>query len=93
MEGPPPDKDHRKANNPYLSRFGASQWYNGVLKAPGMQGYTSVRHFVEYIVKVSKDHFAGTKYKNNWYFYHDELWLMTADETIQWMKQQGYYEH
>jgi hypothetical protein len=92
-EGPPPVKDHRKANNPYLSRFGKERWYEEVCKAPSMKAVTNVRHLVEYMVKVSKEHFAGTVYENNWYFYHDALSLMTADETKHWMTTKGYYKH
>ena len=28
-----------------------------------------------------------------WWFYHDSLSLMTAKETVQWMKEKGYYQH
>jgi hypothetical protein len=58
-----------------------------------MKTVTNVQDLVEYIVRVSKEHFAGTKYEDNWYFYHDALSLMTADETIEWIKQKGYYDH
>jgi hypothetical protein len=93
--GPPEPKVNRKSNNPYLSRFGKDKWYAEVLKQPpAMKAVTNVRHLVEYIMKVSREeHFAGTKYEDDWYFYHDALLLMTATETVEWMKSRGYYKH
>jgi hypothetical protein len=58
-----------------------------------MSSVTNVRHLVEYMVTSCKEHFAGTIYEDDWYFYHDALSLMTADETKDWVKCQGYYDH
>src|SRR4051812_25421669 len=35
----------------------------------------------------------GTKYENNWCFYHDVLSQLTCKETIEWMKLKGYYKY
>ena len=62
------------------------------MKAPVMTSVTNVRDLVEHIVMVSMAHFAGTKYEDNWWFIHDALSPMTADETTYWMKRKGYYQ-
>jgi hypothetical protein len=41
-DGPPPVKDHRKANNPYLLQFGPKEWNKEVLKTPTMKAITNV---------------------------------------------------
>jgi hypothetical protein len=91
--GPPAAKDHRKATNPYLSRFGVAKWREEVLKSPLMKSVTNVRDLVEHIVETSQLHFNDSVYEINWYFYHDALSLMTATETVKWMKSKGYYKH
>lgn len=35
----------------------------------------------------------GTAFENNWYFYHDALSQMTNKDTVEWMKEKGYYSH
>jgi hypothetical protein len=41
-----------------------------------------VRHIHDETQKVMK----GTKHEDDWYFYHDALSLMTAKDTIEWIK-------
>jgi hypothetical protein len=48
---------------------------------------------IEHMIKVSQEVFNGTAYEDNWFFYHDALSLMTAKDTIAWMKEKGYYKH
>ena len=88
-----PDIDHRKATNPYFSRYGASLWKQKVLDTPTMKALVDIQALVEHIYNESKAHFQGTVYEDNWFFYHDALSLMTATETVEWMQSQGYYKH
>ena len=37
--------------------------------------------------------FKGTDHEDNWFFYHDALNLMTAKDTIAWMKEKDYLKH
>lgn len=92
-KGPPALIDHRKNKNPYFSRFGKNLWRDEVLKSAIMKTVVNVQDLVEYIVRVSREHFKGTVYEDDWYFYHDALTLMTAVETTDWMKNRGYYKH
>ena len=89
----PPEKDHRKASNPYLSRYGVDSWNQKVRDTPTMKAIVDIEVMVEHIFEESKAHFEGTVYKDNWFFYHDALSLMTAGETVEWMKFKGYYKH
>jgi hypothetical protein len=33
--------------------------------------------------------FKGTRYEDSWVFYHDVMSLMTAKESVEWMKEKG----
>jgi hypothetical protein len=45
---------------------------------------------VEHIVVESARIYKGTKHEYDWMFYHDALSLMTAKETVKWMKEKDY---
>ena len=92
-EDVPAETDHRKATNPYFSRYGASLWKQKVLDTPTMKALVDIQALVEHIYNESKAHFQGTVYEDNWFFYHDALSLMTATETVEWMQREGYYKH
>jgi hypothetical protein len=47
---------------------------------------------VEHIVKETERMMRGMKHEEDWMFYHDALTLMTAKETIAWMKDKGHFE-
>mmetsp|Transcript_15157 Transcript_15157/g.25127 ORF Transcript_15157/g.25127 Transcript_15157/m.25127 type:complete len:238 (+) Transcript_15157:240-953(+) len=57
-----------------------------------MSHYICVTDMVEHIVRESARIFKGTTHEHDWYFYHDALSLMTAKESVAWMKYKGYYE-
>ncbi len=45
------------------------------------------------IYKHSKQIFKGTKYENDWYFYHDALSFMTCKQCQDFMIKQDIYKH
>jgi hypothetical protein len=47
---------------------------------------------IKHIVAKSALMFKGTKYEDSWDFEHNALSLMTAKETIEWVKEKGYHE-
>ncbi len=61
-------------------------------KSSGMGPYVSITDLVEHIIAESARVMEGTEHENNWCFYHDALMLMTAKETIFWIKAKGYYK-
>jgi len=84
---PPPPKDHRKADNPYLSRYG-DDWEVYLKKS--MSAHVCVTDYVEHIICESQRVMNTTNHEADWYFYHDALSLMTSAETKAWMKEKGY---
>ena len=93
IPGPPQETDHRKHNNPYFSRYGVAEWKNKVMATPKMKTLTNIRDLVRHIIESGNKNREGTIYEGNWYFYHDALSLMTANETIEWMQSMGYMKH
>jgi hypothetical protein len=59
---------------------------------PFLEPLTCVTKMIKHIVAESALIFKGTKYEDSWVFYHDALSLMTAKETIMWMKEKGFHE-
>ena len=53
-----------------------------------MKAHVCVTKVVQHIIKESAEHFKGTVHEKDWFFYHDALSLMTAADTIAWMKKQ-----
>ena len=91
--GDPPQKiDYRKFDNPYKERYGEEEWEEKIRATSQMSPYVCVTKMIEHIVAESAKMFKGTKFEDSWVFYHDALSLMTAKETVQWMKEKGYHE-
>jgi hypothetical protein len=84
--------DHRKAANPYQSRYG-DNWEEELENSYYVNKYECITQLVEHIVVGCKKHYEDTEYEDNWFFYHDALSLMTAKETVSWMKEKGYFKH
>jgi transposase-like protein len=90
--GDPPEKsDYRKFDNPYKERYG-DQWQERIRATSQMSPSVCVAKMIKHIVAESALIFRGTKYEDSWFFNHDALSLMTAKETVEWMKEKGYYE-
>ena len=52
-----------------------------------------INELVQQIYNNSKNFFQGTKHKNNWYFYHDALLLMTAGNCKNYMRGKEIFKH
>jgi len=85
-------EDYRKAENPYLARYGEAQWREKINNSVFMSKYMCVKELVRDIHDRTKEAFKGTTHEDDWYFYHDALSQMTAKTTVEWMKQEGYYK-
>jgi hypothetical protein len=81
----PAKLDHRKADNPYKSRYGEDEWEKKLNESSGMGPYVSIKSLVENIISECESMMKGTKHEHDWVFYHDALSLMTAKETVSWM--------
>ena len=91
-EKAPTKIDHRKAANPYQSRYG-DEWETVLKKSSYFSSQVVITDYIEHIMHESKKVMQGTKYQDDWYFYHDALSLMTSVKTKEWMKSKGYYKH
>jgi hypothetical protein len=81
--------DHRKAANPYLSKFGESEWEKRVQQSFNVKKYCSVLDLAEYMVKEGyKLHSDG-----HFWFYHDALLLLSANKTRIEMENRGILHH
>jgi hypothetical protein len=90
--GDPPEKvDYRKFDNPYEERYG-HEWHERIRKTSQLSPYVCVTKMIEHIVAQSALMFKGTQYEESWVFYHDALSLMTAKESVEWMKEHGHFE-
>ena len=65
--------DHRKASNPYLSRYGEDLWESMINTSVFMNKYMCVTELVKGIYEASEQAFIGTTHENDWYFYHNAL--------------------
>ena len=57
-----------------------------------MKRFMCITEVVKCIHDQSKKYFEGTTHKDTWYFCYDSLKQLTAKSTVEWMKQEGYYE-
>ena len=55
-----------------------------------MKAVYNVRDLVVHMIRVGEAQYNGTKYADDWAFYHDSLSLMTSNENLEWMKNRGY---
>ena len=64
-------QDHRLADNPYLSLYGAEHWEGRIKKSVTMLAYISIADMIEFMVVESQRIMKGTYHKDDWFFYHD----------------------
>ena len=86
-EDAPAIKDHRTEENPYLSLHGPDKW-EAKCDTTAMVGKVCVTELIDFIFESSKA-LIGPNYR----VYHDALALMTAKDSVQYMKDKGYYNH
>jgi hypothetical protein len=69
--------DHRKEDNPYLSRYGTT-WKDKIRKCSAMAGCICVTKMLWHMKDETDRVMKGTKYEGKGQFYHDALTLMTC---------------
>jgi len=85
----PAVKDHRTADNPYLSKFG-DEWELHLKQSSGMSRVCCITEYLDHIFVSSDKAFKGTTHEDDWLLFHDALSQMTAKETVEWMKQKMF---
>ena len=78
--------DHRKSDNPYLSKFGEAEWENRIRKSPSLRNYVPVSDLIIHMAKCTTEAMEGTDFEGRGFFYHDALSQLTERETREWMK-------
>ena len=91
----PPKKDHRLADNPYLSRYptpipnpdpdGEEEWEKMVAKSQGCKNFVSINRLIDHIFIDSAKIFVGTEHDNDYKVYHDALTLFVATDSYAYM--------
>jgi hypothetical protein len=85
-------KNNPEEPNPYKSRFG-DLWLDEIKKSTFLSKFVCIKDLVKHIYTETKKCFANTEYSNDFFFYHDALSLMTANDTVAWMKEENIYKH
>ena len=81
-------KDHRKAKNPYHSRY-REGWVDKLNSSTEMSKFCCITDLIRFMMNEAGKLMKGSVHEDNFYIVHDALVLMTAKETINWMKQKG----
>ena len=82
--------DYRKEENPYEARYGSENWEAKMKGCASMSPYICITSMIEHIIHETAATFKGTTHEDDWVFFHDALSLMTAKETVEWMRQKDY---
>ena len=85
----PPPIDHRKADNPYYSKFG-DQWETQLRKSSAFSHCVVITEYIEFMMQQSAHVMKNTKHEDDWVIYHDSLSIMTSVKTKEWMESKGY---
>ena len=81
--------DYRKQANPYKAKFG-EEWLMAIDESVALSPYVCVTDLIDHVIRESQSIMNGTTYEKNWFFYHDALSLMTANQSRDWMSKQKH---
>ena len=80
-----PIVDHRKSPNPYESKYGEA-WRDVIKSTTALSSHANIQDLILHIVNESQEIMNGTRFEKSWYFYHDALSQLTANDTKEWMR-------
>ena len=86
----PSVKDHRKARNLYYSRY-EDRWLDKLKSSYSMLKFCCITDMIRFMMKEPENLMKGSVNEDDFFIIHDALVLMTAKETIKWMKENNYY--
>ena len=81
----PSIKDHRKAKNPYFSRYG-ERWVEKLKSSSSMSKFCCISDLICFMIKEAEKLMKGYVHEDDLFIVHDALVLITAKDTIKWMK-------
>jgi hypothetical protein len=73
--------DHKKAENPYLTRYDKSHWVDEMHTTTALKKVLCVTTVTKHIVDQSANVSKGTECEDKWYFYHGALSQTTCKKT------------
>ena len=79
------------ANPPTLT--GNDSWEEHIAKDIRTSGWVCITDLVRHINNETVTAFAGTKFKDSYFFYHDALTQMTCKRARTWMDKEGILKH
>ena len=82
-------KDHRKAKNLYLSRYG-ERWVDKQKSSTAMSKLCCITYQISFMVNEAEDLMKGSVHEEDFFIVHDDLVLMKEKKTINWMRKNGY---
>ena len=81
--------DYCSMANPYLAKYGEPRWREEIAKSTMLSPFISIKELVSWIHDEAQQMMMGTIHEEDWYFYHNDLSLMTGEETENWMRKRG----
>ena len=73
--------DHRQHDNPYQSKYPLDH-KERIKQSSALKPFVVITDLVLWIMKESQRLMMGTVHEKDWYFYHDTLSPMTAEDTL-----------
>ena len=86
---PPSFKDHRKAKNTYLSRYGEI-WVDKLKSSTATSKLCCITNLISFTMNEAEKPMKGSVHEDDFFIVHNALVWMTSKETINWMRQNGY---
>ena len=74
-------KDHRKARNPYFSRYG-DIWVEKLKSSSSMSKFCCITDLIRFMMKEAENLMKGSVHEDDLFIVHDALVLVTSKETI-----------
>ena len=56
-----------------------------------MSKFCCITDLIRFMMKEAENLMKGSVHEDNFFIFHDDLVLMTAKETIEWMKEKNYF--
>ena len=86
----PSVKDHRKARNPYYSRY-EDRWVEKLKSSSSMSKFCCITDLIQFMMKEVENLMKESIYEDHFFIVHDALVLMTEKETIKWTKERNCF--
>ena len=83
--------DHRRAANPYESRYG-DEWQTHIRDDIRKSGSVCITDLIEHMCTETAAAYKGTKFEDSWFFYHDALSQLTCKRTREWMQEKDLFK-